>query len=411
MGRFARRARAPSRTRGYLLDWHAPWFSGCMYTPPHAPLTRVRLRGLRPASVLLATALMFELLCCTSPAPEPTVRPRRDDKEHDDKSPSIEAGPTDAAATEGDQPSPERYAQALCAYYDRCDPWNMRVNRGDVPRCVAVYTQYAAEMFSAKGSMVTAAQVNECLAMVSTRECRLDLWGNYGFYAEPACRFIGTVPKGSPCYFSSQCSTGSCSVESDPVTLCGTCISPAPEGGDCTTTECDFGLTCVSGTCAAAVKPGEACRPGIPCLGDCIFGICRAKLEREMPCEFANATRCSTRSALACVSDGTATRCRPIRYAEAGQSCSYGEKNETYTGCILSQCKRVTDGGTSSTCVARLPEGAACGQDTQPCSWPLKCLQGRCMKPDPKACDGLGPAHALRSGGDEALLDLTRGRD
>lgn len=242
----------------------------------------------------------------------------------------------------------------------------------------------------------------------------------------------GSLADGSPCYDSSQCSSGDCKKAttvstSDAGTTsdqadCGVCIAALAEGASCTadvkcvkgttcagqgangtctkTVEndvgaaCDFqvqkcktGLRCVThngqgGTCAAPAPAGAACSSNSDCqqpdLG-CVAKVCKARVGDGAAC--TSQSECKT--GLAC--NPATSKCGTRPNAKAGAPC------DVFTVCDAGSCVITSQSGNggTGTCPTIIADRQPCNSEirTAVCDQFASCKQGTCKVADASACN------------------------
>lgn len=228
-----------------------------------------------------------------------------------------------------------------------------------------------------------------------------------------ASLFEGRVADGGSCLWDEECASGSCAND---VACPGTCVPRAAEGGDCGSTHCERGLSCVGGVCMRRSLEGEAClgaddkicATGLECvegtpdtegtcqpapstlagLGEpcefpsrmCEAGLscayaggnfeCRAQVERDGACSVAFPDQCPSGQACA-TGDGPTGTCTDL--AAAGEPCASARDCLGALVCLDSA------EGDSKTCQERARIGAAC-VDNNGC-YSSECVDSLCAIP------------------------------
>jgi hypothetical protein len=187
-----------------------------------------------------------------------------------------------------------------------------------------------------------------------------------------ACQYRGTLDEEASCEIHAQCASGHC--ESDGA-LCGQCITPVAESGDCTAARCAESLSCVSGICTRMKSVGDACASAADCGGllGCRNGKCSYPGLENEAC--GDNIGCDIFQRLQC--DPLTERCVPIELKKEGEACTlYCEPGLL---CDLA--------GDPPTCVPLRLAGETC--DTSgalPCRPSLECVEGLCGEPAPFEC-------------------------
>ncbi len=262
-------------------------------------------------------------------------------------------------------------AQAECKTFEECNRAILEVQYGTIENCRARRKINCLGSAAAPGSGWSLANVEACIKSKATQTCMQSAHGPHA----PECTPTGSLEMGAPCGFGIQCKSGNCVVASG---ACGTCGSPAKALGEtCSGFECVSGLFCVASKCTAAAGTGEACAPDKPCWigATCVAGTCVAKAKKGESCA---TLPCDGRLAFSC--DETSKVCVDFTFAKTGEACGP-------PSCKGDICRPTSDAGTAGTCVARLPDGAACDASNI-CQQAAVCSGSKCTPFDATICKG-----------------------
>lgn len=271
-------------------------------------------------------------------------------------------------------------AQALCDRTQACAPALVQGLYGDVAACVTRATATLVPGIGAKGSAVTAAELNACAAALPSASCG-DLLSNK---LPDACTPpAGTLADGAACAADAQCVGKHCKVAAGKT--CGTCAPRADAGGACViATDCAAGLTCLNGTCAKPGVSGAACSATAPCRADfvCRGGTCAAPVAAGTAC--ADGEGCDELHGIVC--SVTSKKCVTVTYGGTNAGCGIVPAGlELCAGSGF--CKGFKAPNYQGTCVAAAEEGAACDLTNGPyCVAGATCVDGKCALQDPAKC-------------------------
>lgn len=295
------------------------------------------------------------------------------------------------------------YAQAVCAYSQRCQPKDLAEEFGDVGTCQTDYAQILAVYLGLPGTTVTGAQLDACASALNGLSCEA------GFGDVPACESLtGSLPAGAACVAATQCASGDCETSdsstgntpppTDDTVDCGKCRALADLGQPCAlATPCKQGLACdtTKNQCVALLAKGAACQATNPMCADgtrCINGTCTDPLAVGAACD-PQQDQCQ--EALEC--DAQTKVCTDPeskdQLVDIGQPCGImggSDPSTTYNA----SCKAGASclGTTTQTCVALATEGQPCvahgsEDQTKPrCALLLSCIGGVCKKTDYTTC-------------------------
>jgi hypothetical protein len=318
-----------------------------------------RPRHLRRRSALVILLGAFYPACSAAPETAPAPEPLADATAG---RPDDGAADTDAAATTLDPTTYcERSRELFCGFYVRCG----RMAAADVAECLeafdeacnARYEPFYADLAARGALSLSKDGLARCATHLETVACDQQISDLDGC----ADVWLGHVPTGGRCgpgLESFVCGEADVCVLG--LNFCGTCFASAGLGAPCDdTTRCADGAACVSGTCVARPRPGEACgEPGaLPCVvgSDCEGGRCSAPAPRQ-PGE-------------SCSRDGDCVYRAACRGGVCVKGGLLGDPCSDVIACASGWC----DGGT---CAPLLPAGAAC-TGAAACTSRV-CTEGRC---------------------------------
>ena len=300
----------------------------------------------------------------------------------DATTPADAANPADTGApldgTTGD-PCTD-YANQLCALEQSCNVLFFRNFLWGDPAICRERRKIRCDLrLAAAGSNETPARVSTCVALLSQFTC--DNYAGQANWPEICDAPAGDLLDGAPCGVGAQCRGAGCFPPDN--SLCGVCSTLSPIGAPCNAS-CQDSLHCISGTCVAYLREGDACRFAGPL---CAFGLvcivppsgqgrCGKRLGMGAPCD-PMAFECNDAQGLAC--DVTTNRCQmnPGRPA-AGAPCFAGQFCRADAWCNM---------GTGR-CEARRREGEPCGNfaGAPVCLQPATCVGTTCALPNPSGC-------------------------
>lgn len=253
------------------------------------------------------------------------------------------------------------YATAICEKVQKCQPAAFSQSWAIKAECIAeVETSNKEGVSSLPGSKITQEQIDACAAKITSTSCA------FGLNDLAECVLKGTLTSTSACYDGRQCQSGRCK-RNNLSDNCGNCAAFETAGGTCLEDgDCDFGLTCLDGSCAKLGAKGEACTlDGKRCDAGlvCANGKCAEPADKGGAC---TQTGNECRRGLFC----SGTTCAEItaKVAALGESC------DAQTTCRKSSCR----GGK---CIAYATTGSACGTETTgpaDCDGDNFCRDGTC---------------------------------
>ncbi|HUH04963.1 MAG TPA: hypothetical protein VML75_23360 [Kofleriaceae bacterium] len=288
----------------------------------------------------------------------------------DDAPPMIDAPPTDPCAGDpqvGDFIS--CVTTAACELLDRCACFFVDATTCESARLTLYpgiegpYLEaYLADAMDAGILSYDAAQAGRCLDALRTTGCSTLFDSNDLF--ETVCQpFVGSVQANGVCFSDMECAPPGSRCEQpgcDGAACCaGSCVAPAPLGGDCTTDRlCPPGAHCVQGAANAVCTTGEddsVCNSDSECDADhhCQANLCRPDVATDGACD--RDRQCGGNDRCVGETAGASGTCRTVD--SVGAACD-GE----CLGCLY--CDR-PDPSQLGTCTARTELGDPC--TTQSC--------------------------------------------
>jgi hypothetical protein len=272
------------------------------------------------------------------------------------------------------------YAQSLCDWLNRCSPADFKSFFADPSACPPRLAHVADSFVGLSGVSINQSQVDSCAGKLPGSTCG-------GLPDE--CNFRGTLAVGAPCSGSLQCATGDCFFTDTPgqTALCGKCAATVGEGADCTNTDCNTGLVCANGKCAAPAQSGQACDESTrPCADPlvCVDAKCAAPLAAGADCGLtATSPPCDTSQGLTCLptaGNTTAGKCQPAQFGSVGQKCGI-QPDGGFVSCAGSSCVK-------DTCAVDSDEGGPCDPTNGPfCGYGFDCVGGKCEVPAAITCN------------------------
>lgn len=320
-------------------------------------------------------------------------------------------------------PSPDETSADICTdlykafrgYVDRCGG-SLSTKRVDGWQ--KDFGRVCENQIKAPGASGVASALRACADKLPTASC--DRF--------PECELPpGELAEGAPCGQDEQCKSSSCILprndRGEVTGQCGTCSKIAAVGEACASdVPCAPGSVCefVSGkqpTCRAIVKrkvgetcdePTSPCEEGLACQADAnlefkctpvgdIGAACRSQADCKsgLVCP-SNKCAAPAKEGEACAGcepglrcDVVSRKCARITFVAEGQPCD-GITRECETGSCEGVSIREENGGVvllPGTCVAFIPEGAACGGEIKGlCQDFAQCIGDKCVIPDPNTC-------------------------
>lgn len=269
----------------------------------------------------------------------------------------------DPAATGAATPE-ERFAEATCAFYERCDPW-MLSRAGTGATCRTSEAINAHNQLVEAGTTIADDAIQACLSALGT-SC--EPMGHF-----TACNFKGNRANGSSCAWDAQCASGACG--GGAIGVCGACVPQGKNHDACEGTgiKCGYGLSCFKGACSPVGAMGGECAVSNDCQGglSCIGNVCNTPHQLGDDCTDNN--ECDGAKSLVC-NRGT---CAPFVLRELGDACT-DSATDHVEYCAHGLCQ---DG------VCR--PGPALGEKARngECSYPLRPdAGGTCVSGRPLAC-------------------------
>jgi hypothetical protein len=279
---------------------------------------------------------------------------------------------------------------AYCNKINDCSPSTITDEFGDLATCVSRTSLSCAGFDQLPGTSWTSDKIEGCTAVISTSSCQ-DL--SAGISSDACKSGPGSLPNGSACGDNAQCAGGRCNKNtasdggfSTQTSFCGKCETTTPstcgDAGACVSPQrCSYDSVARASRCVTPVGEGAACDTGIPCNTGltCKNAVCVKRMGKDAPCE--TSSDCDSTLGLSCIEK----TCQPPTHVGPGQACaSPSPRCSAGSDCIYSFS---SDGGSTSVCVTRAADNAACDESKGPrCTSPARCLNGVCTLPDYAQC-------------------------
>jgi hypothetical protein len=265
---------------------------------------------------------------------------------------------------------------AYCARLSTCAPLLLASMYGDYQTCIARRKDDCVRELGAPGTGRTFTGEALCQYAFAFGDCAKVMTDQI-----PACQILGSRDNGASCTYNSQCESGNCYLTTDQA--CGTCADLVAAGGDCSQGSCEPGLICNSkNVCIVPGANGDACSDDQPCDRTTYFctpaGTC-APVEETVGAACEPLVGCNTWKGFLCASNST---CVSVRLAGSGEQCGV-VSGEVVTCAANWSCP------STGTCPSFANDGDACGAAAGgvSCLAPARCVTGRCILPDPTACN------------------------
>jgi hypothetical protein len=262
------------------------------------------------------------------------------------------------------------------------------------------------------GSALTASALEACVAAIKSEGCTV------ATDESGPCSFsVGTLAAGTTCAYGLQCESDLCTMGASSsvggAPTCGTCAPIASAGqtcgddtacgpgllceftatgtGTCLTvtsvgagqacdevrTQCQAGLYCNGGTCAATGKQGDPCTTDAACAAPL---VCPTLTGAASTCQNAGQAGATCGNNLDCIANlvcsPTTRQCQAVTWVAAGQPC-----NETAL-CLIGSCGAdAVQSQQGNTCPTVIPDGQPCTPDdqTHTCDSFATCIGGTCV--------------------------------
>lgn len=277
-------------------------------------------------------------------------------------------------------------AAQYCAAYDRCFAGQTQALFGDAATCQARFALACKNEFFAPSTTATPESVVQCGKEIAGLQCGQD------FGEARSCAPAGQLAAGAACGSDSQCASTQCRKTNS--SGCGTCVARAKAGESCSSTSCEFGLTCgfqggSQAKCVAAVAVGGACGAGSLCQtgSECVNSVC-TKLSygaEGAACGGAGMASCNPQQNLAC--NTVTKKCEAPKFVAAGEVCGTLASGSRAICTGGGSCKIMQGSANTGVCVAAAKDGAACDESQSiNCLAPASCLAGTCQLPNASAC-------------------------
>jgi hypothetical protein len=288
------------------------------------------------------------------------------------------AGKADAGASSTQACA--QYAAAVCDKRGRCNAFGLRLFYGDIVTCRERARLECLAAVDLSDTSANSSFKSACAAALNAANC--DQWLGIDPVALAACVYQpGARPNGAPCGHAAQCASDRCNVPS--ASDCGVCGEISGKGGRCNSSaDCAGVFQCINGVCGTYPTAGQSCAVSVGCSAPlvCNNGLCARPGKAGETCTFTPDT-CDGYAGTFCASGGT---CQTAIYVAAGQPC---DERRGYF-CEKSGFCRTGATGTTGTCLAYAPDGAACNRSTGPnCMPPAVCSGGFCAAPNPRVCE------------------------
>jgi hypothetical protein len=272
-------------------------------------------------------------------------------------------------------------AEGICAKLEACSALVAFIY-GSVAECEQSNALECEADLGVLDTTETVDTVSACTAARAAAGCEVI------FDSPPACDLPpGPRADGEACEAGGQCSGGVCQFAEG--AACGTCVTPANDGGSCANVPCASGLICGSAN-DQCYKPGELgddCYQGQVCKTGL---VCREGPETcQLPGQLGDAcgpTRdsCDFYSGYSC--NPAVDTCAAILVATAvGDSCGFDSSTGQMTRCSGEMFCSSNDFDIG-LCNPRPAAGQACDVADDQCKAPGRCVSGTCSLPGAATC-------------------------
>lgn len=260
-------------------------------------------------------------------------------------------------------------ATRACERLASCEPFRFGNDYGDAEACHSMLAGICDHFAEAERPLDMAA----CLAAMDAPHCAA-----IAAYAglPVVCRLPpGAAAGGVECGSDGDCRSLACSKKG----ACGECTERGAVGAACSKAdECDIGLVCNLGSCAAPAAPGDACDlmndNRCPAGTFCVDEVCKSNGAAGDACGLLQT--CNAGLGFVCRN----TECIKLAVAAEGEACGSAAP-DTACGAGL-----VCAGSAEEpVCVRRHPVGEACSSRAE-CLVPLSCTDGVCSYEEPDTC-------------------------
>lgn len=300
------------------------------------------------------------------------------------KAPDRSVGPMDVVV------ACEQQAAVECMREDACQGGLATLVHGSVAGCTTRLAEACERRATSSGTGYGSAELDACTAAQEAQTC--DEWIGT---LTPGCGSVGTKANGAGCRFGSQCASGFCDqfLLFTERNVCGRCASPPVEGGSCNSScggsgaiSCEHD-TSGAGRCVRLGLAGEscdavaACAIGLSCAmsADVTTGLCQPATGNDgAPCDDLAGPFCDYRRGIFC--NAQTHVCGVGRRVSPGGACGV-LADGSFGLCAQGFCRADPANTTAGTCVAYLPDGAACTfgpGSAVSCAPPALCLSGFC---------------------------------
>jgi hypothetical protein len=260
-------------------------------------------------------------------------------------------------------------ATRACDRLASCEPFRFGNDYGDAEACHSRLAGVCDHFAEADRPLDMAA----CAAAVDAPHC-----GAIAAYAglPVVCRLpAGAAAGGVECGRDGDCQSLACSKKG----ACGVCTSRGEVGAACSKADdCDIGLVCNLGSCAAPVAPGDACHlmndNRCPAGTFCVDEVCTAHGAAGDACGILQ--NCNAGLGFVCRN----TECIQLTVAAEGEACGSAAPNTACGAGLV--CAGPAE---APVCVRRHAVGEACSSRAE-CLVPLSCTDGVCSYEEPDTC-------------------------
>ena len=291
-------------------------------------------------------------------------------------------------------------AHTSCSISDSCQGGWATLTYGSLEACDERGAEACEKRAASAGKGYGVREIKTCEANQLAQTC--EEWVGT---LTPGCGFVGLRGNGAPCLYGSQCASGFCDEYRYYTTrnVCGVCATPPPEGGACNSSCGGDGMvSCVhddgaaTGHCVRLGARDDACDKTAPCgtgLGCAIpsgetSGRCLPTMgDVGDACDDQVGPFCDYRRRIYC--NHSTSTCTAAQNAALGQPCGTLASGEI-AQCVESACHAEQAEAVAGTCIAYLPDGAACtfGPGTiRQCAPPALCASGVCRIVGGELCD------------------------
>jgi hypothetical protein len=266
-------------------------------------------------------------------------------------------------------------AAELCSTVFECDPRAATINYENLESCRRELLESCHTILDAPDVGESPGSISMCTRAIAKMSCDEFLYAPVPTICNvnPGERTAGTA-----CIVNSQCDSGVCLHAQD--AACGACAALTKPGERCDgAAVCPQGMLCLGGYCTAPVLEGGACTDNSECSRtlSCQSGICSKR--RDVGADCADSSACVHGTSC---NEGLCEADRPVGEGEECGRLANGH---------LAICTGGRVCGPNGKCLPRVEEGKACFAPRGGCASNLRCMDGKCNRPDASACEGPGP--------------------